>query len=142
MRVVVGLTGASGSIYTKRMVEFLLELEVQVILVSTENGKKVFEYEIELEYNAWIKELYKRSDLFQEEDNDNMFAGIASGSFKTDAVIILPASMGTTGQIAGGITNNLLTRAADVALKERRPLIIVPRETPMNQIHLETLLKI
>lgn len=141
-KIVVGMTGASGSIYAKRMVEYLSMNNIEVILVSTENGKKVFEYELERKYEDWVKELSEKNKFFKEENNNNLFAGIASGSYGFDAVVILPCSMGTMGQISGGITNNLLTRAADVALKENRTLIVVPRETPLNQIHLENMLKI
>lgn len=141
-KIVVGLTGASGSIYARRFVEYLLENQMPVCLIATENGKKVFSFELELAYEEWVASLKARYEHFEEEDNGNLFAGAASGSYPVEAVIILPCSMGTMGQIAGGIATNLLTRAADVALKEGRNLILVPRETPLHQIHLENMLKI
>ena len=141
-KIVVGLTGASGSIYARRFVEYLLENLMPVCLIATENGKKVFSFELELAYEEWVASLKARYEHFEEEDNGNLFAGAASGSYPVEAVIILPCSMGTMGQIAGGIATNLLTRAADVALKEGRNLILVPRETPLHQIHLENMLKI
>lgn len=141
-KIIVGITGASGSIYGKRLVEYLLENGVFVCLIATENGKKVFSHELELDFDGWSKGLKKDYRNFVEEEVNNLFAGAASGSYAFESVIIVPCSMGTLGQIANGISSNLLTRAADVALKERRDLILVPRETPLHQIHLENMLKI
>lgn len=141
-KIIVGITGASGSLYGKRLVEVLLEKEIFVCLIATENGKKVFSYELEIDFDSWSADLKKKYEHFVEEDVNNLFAGAASGSYHFDGVVILPCSMGTLGQIASGIAANLLTRAADVALKERRDLILVPRETPLHQIHLENMLKI
>lgn len=141
-KIIVGITGASGSIYGKRLVEYLLENQIFVCLIATENGKKVFSYELDLDFDSWAEGLKNKHQHFAEEDINNLFAGAASGSYNVDTVIIAPCSMGTLGQIAGGIASNLLTRAADVAMKERRELILVPRETPLHQIHLENMLKI
>lgn len=141
-KIIIGLTGASGSIYAKRMVEYLLEKEIHVCLIATENGRKVFEYELDTDFDKWSFDLKKAYINFEEEDINNIFAGVASGSYDFESVIVLPCSMGTMAKIAGGISSNLLTRAADVALKERRDLILVPRETPLHQIHLENMLKI
>lgn len=141
-KIIIGITGASGSIYGKRMVEVLLENQTFVVLIATENGKKVFSYELDLDFDLWSNGLKEKYENFTEEDIDNLFAGAASGSYDFDSVIILPCSMGTLGKIANGISSNLLMRAADVALKERRDLILVPRETPLHQIHLENMLKI
>ena len=141
-KIIIGITGASGSIYGKRMVEVLLENQTFVVLIATENGKKVFSYELDLDFNLWSNRLKEKYENFTEEDIDNLFAGAASGSYDFDSVVILPCSMGTLGKIANGISSNLLMRAADVALKERRDLILVPRETPLHQIHLKNMLKI
>lgn len=141
-RIIVGITGASGSVYGKRLVEVLLEKQMEVCLIATENGKTVFSYEVDTEYDVWVEGLKKKHDNLREEDVNNLFAGAASGSYDFDSLVIAPCSMGTLGQIAGGISSNLLTRGADVALKEKRELILVPRETPLNQIHLENMLRI
>ena len=136
-KIVIGITGASGSIYAKRMIEVLASQDITVHVISTDTGKKVFHYEIGIKLESWISELQKTYPHVKLEDNQNLFAGVASGSYGFDAVIILPCSMGTMAEISHGLSSNLLCRAADVALKESRDLIIVPRETPLNTIHLE-----
>jgi flavin prenyltransferase len=141
-KIVVGITGASGSIYAKRLIEVLLNEEIYVNIVATEKGRQVFKYELALDLDSWVKELTKDYRNVKLEDNNNLFAGVASGSNKYDAVIILPCSMGTLAEISHGLSKNLLCRAADVALKEGRKLIIVPRETPLNSIHLENMLRL
>lgn len=139
-KVVVGITGASGSVYAKRLIEELLEVGIQTHVIATQTGEKVFEYELEQNLRVWIEELQTQYDYVKLEEIDNLFAGVASGSHAFDAVIIVPCSMGTLAEIAHGLSRNLMTRAADVALKERRRLVIVPRETPFNTIHLENML--
>ena len=138
-KIVIGITGASGSIYAKRMIEVLVSQDITVHVISTDTGKKVFHYEIGIKLESWISELQKTYPHVKLEDNQNLFAGVASGSYGFDAVIILPCSMGTMAEISHGLSSNLLCRAADVALKESRDLIIVPRETPLNTIHLENM---
>ena len=138
-KIVIGITGASGSIYAKRMIEVLSSQDITVHVISTDTGKKVFHYEIGIKLESWISELQKTYPHVKLEDNQNLFAGVASGSYGFDAVIILPCSMGTRAEISHGLSSNLLCRAADVALKESRDLIIVPRETPLNTIHLENM---
>lgn len=141
-KIVVGITGASGSIYAKRLIEVLLNEGIYVNIVATEKGKQVFKYELSLDLDFWVKDLTRSYKNVKLEDNNNLFAGVASGSNKYDAVIILPCSMGTLAEISHGLSKNLLCRAADVALKEGRKLIIVPRETPLNSIHLENMLRL
>lgn len=141
-KIVVGITGASGSIYAKRLIEVLIEQGVQVHVIATEKGKQVFSYELSLNLDNWIKELNIDYPNVKLEDNNNLFSGVASGSNKYDAVIILPCSMGTLAEISHGLSKNLLCRAADVALKENRKLVIVPRETPLNTIHLENMCRL
>ena len=138
-KIVIGITGASGSIYAKRMIEVLASQDITVHVISTDTGKKVFHYELGIKLESWILELQKTYPHVKLEDNQNLFAGVASGSYGFDAVIILPCSMGTMAEISHGLSSNLLCRAADVALKESRDLIIVPRETPLNTIHLENM---
>ena len=141
-KIVVGITGASGSIYAKRMIEVLVEQGILVHVIATDTGKKVFDYELSLNLENWITEMQQLYSNVKLEDNHNLFAGVASGSYGFDAVIILPCSMGTMAEISHGLSSNLLCRAADVALKESRPLIIVPRETPLNTIHLENMCRL
>ena len=134
-KIVVGITGASGSIYAKRLIEELASKGYLVHVIATDKGKQVFKYELSLDLKQWIREL--NQPTVKLEDNQNLFAGVASGSHGFDAVIVMPCSMGTLAEISHGLSRNLLCRAADVALKEGRKLIIVPRETPFNTIHLE-----
>ena len=121
------------------MIEVLASQNINVHVISTDTGKKVFHYEIGIKLESWISELQKTYPYVKLEDNQNLFAGVASGSYGFDAVIILPCSMGTMAEISHGLSSNLLCRAADVALKESLDLIIVPRETPLNTIHLENM---
>lgn len=141
-RIVVGITGASGSIYAKRLIEELLRLDLEIHVIATATAEKVFAYELDLAFKSYMEKLRKQYHQLILEENDNLFAGIASGSYGFDAMIVMPCSMGTLGEIAYGLSKNLLVRAADVALKEKRPLILVPRETPLNAIHLENMLKL
>ena len=141
-KIVVGITGASGSIYSKRLIEELLKKEIYVHVICTENGKKVMKYETSLDIEQWVYQLKAEYEHIKLEDINDLFSGVASGSYKFDAMIILPCSMGTLAEISNGLSRNLLCRAADVALKENRRIIICPRETPLNAIHLENMLKL
>jgi flavin prenyltransferase len=134
-RIVVGITGASGSIYGIRLLEVLKELELECHLVVSRTGLEVIKYETGYDTSA-LKQLAIWHDI------DNLFAPIASGSFRSDGMIIAPCSMHSLGAIAQGITGNLMTRAADVMLKENRPLILMTRETPLNKIHLANMAKV
>lgn len=124
-KIVVGITGASGSIYAKRLIEELLEKEVYVHLICTDNGRRVMEYELALDIEGWCQQLQEKYIHFQLEDNGDLFAAVASGSYRYDGVVILPCSMGTLAEISNGLAKSLLCRAADVALKESRQLILV-----------------
>ncbi|WML34679.1 flavin prenyltransferase UbiX [Clostridium sp. OS1-26] len=141
-KIVIGITGASGSIYAIKLTEELLKRGIFVHIICTENGKKVMNFETSIDINEWVKELKENYNNVKLENINDLFSGVASGSFKFDAMIILPCSMGTLAEISTGLAKNLLCRAADVALKENRRLIIVPRETPLNAIHLENMLKL
>lgn len=137
MKIVVAITGASGAILGVRLLTALNELEnIETHLVISDWGKKT----IEIETDFALEDVIKKSHYYH--DNKNLGASIASGSFKTDCMVIIPCSMKTLSGISHGYSNSLITRAADVMLKERRKLIIVPRETPLNTIHLENLLKL
>lgn len=139
-KYIVGITGASGSVYGVRVVEELLKLENEVYLVLSDNGKDVLEYELELDFSNWIDYLHQQTGKLILCNGKDMFSPIASGSFKTDGMVIVPCSMGTLSKLSNGITDNLLIRAADVMIKEKRNLILVPRETPLNSIHLNNML--
>jgi 4-hydroxy-3-polyprenylbenzoate decarboxylase len=141
-KIVVGITGASGSIYAIRLIEELLSKKIFTHIICTDTGKKVLKYETGIDLVQWVKELAKQYNHIRLEDNSNLFAGVASGSYKFDAAVILPCSMGTLAEISNGLAKNLLCRVADVAMKENRHLVIVPRETPFNAIHLENMLKL
>lgn len=136
MKVVVGISGGSGAIYGVSLLKALKELGVETHLVVTTMGEYVTEHEcgVSLEQLKGLATHY--------HDNKNFAAPIASGSFKVDKTIIVPCSMKTLSGIANGFSDSLLSRACDVAIKERRPLIIVPRETPLSPIHLENMLKL
>ena len=144
----VAITGASGSIYGIRLVEELLKTGCHVNLVISETGKDVLMHETAIDLQGNEEEAGKKTKkYFKKEaltlfDNSNLFASISSGSHKTEGMIIAPCSMGTLGRIASGHSQKLIERTADVMLKEKRRLIIVPRETPLNQIHLENMLKL
>ena len=133
-KVVIAITGASGAIYAKVLMEKLAELTSQIeslAVVMSDNAKDVWKYELE-------DESYKDFKATFYDKNDFM-APFASGSAKYDTMIIVPCSMGTMGRIGAGISNDLTTRAADVILKERRKLILVARDTPLNLIHINNM---
>ncbi len=147
--IVVAITGASGSVYGVRLVEELLRAQCRVSLLLTRAGLEVLNYETGLDWTGTVsKRLEQMRATFGADSRlehygeDNLFAPVASGSSAPDAVVVCPCSMGTAGRIAAGLGSNLVERVADVALKERRDLILVPRETPFNQIHLENMLRL
>lgn len=133
-KVIVAITGASGSLYAKILLDKLMQLRGSwdaLDMVMTENAKEVWKTELG-------NEDYKKYDIRIFEKND-FNAPFASGSGQYNTMIIIPCSMGTLGRIAAGISNDLITRAADVVLKERRKLICVPRDTPYNLIHIRSM---
>lgn len=133
-RIAVGITGASGSIYAKVLLDKLQLLSPQteaVGVVMSDNARSVWRFELGNEdYTQYPYTFYDKSDFM---------APFASGSAKYDTLIICPCSMGTLGRIASGVSNDLLTRAADVMLKERRKLILAVRETPYNLVHIRNM---
>ena len=132
MKVIVAITGASGAIYARRTLEHLLESEQveRIALIMSDTAKQVIEHE---------GERLPASERIELYDNHEMFSSVASGSAAWDAMIIVPASMGSVGRIAAGISQTLIERAADVMLKERRRLLLVVRETPYSLIHLRNM---
>jgi len=139
-RYIVGITGASGSIYGVRLIEELIKHGNEIYLVITNNGRKVLEYELEINFEKWLNDINKSKGILKLCAIDDMFSSIASGSFKNDGMVIVPCSMGTLSKISNGFADNLLTRAADVMIKEKRKLILIPRETPLSSIHLKNML--
>ena len=133
-KIVVAVTGASGSVYPKLLLGKLLNLKEQwdeLSVIMTENAKEVWKIELgEESYRDLPIKFYSQQDFT---------APFASGSSQYDTMIIIPCSMGTLGRIASGISNDLITRAADVVLKERRKLICVVRDTPYNLIHIRNM---
>ncbi|MCS7096322.1 MAG: UbiX family flavin prenyltransferase [Nitrososphaerota archaeon] len=134
MRIIVGISGASGVIYGIRTIEVLRELNVETHLIVTGSAVKIARAECDLDREDITKMADKCYDV------EDLTAPISSGSFLHDGMVIIPCSMKTLSGIATGYADNLLLRAADVCLKERRKLILVPRETPLNMIHIRNML--
>lgn len=139
-RYIIGITGASGSILSKRLLSYLAGTEAELHIIATDMGKKVFEYETGIPWVVFFNTLNQGKAVIFTYDNNDMFASVASGSFATDACMIVPCSMATAAKIATGTGGNLLCRAADVCLKEKTRLVISPREAPLHAIHLKNLL--
>lgn len=133
-KIVVGISGASGAIYAKLLLDQLKLLQDQIdalVIVMSDNAKYVWETELgNRDFEQYPFTFYKKTDFE---------APFASGSAKYNCMIIAPCSMGTLSRIAAGTSNDLMTRAADVILKERRQLILVCRESPLNLIHIENM---
>ncbi|MBA3704825.1 MAG: UbiX family flavin prenyltransferase [Bacteroidetes bacterium] len=133
-KIVVAITGASGAIYAKVLLQKLQQLHEQIEpvgIVMSDNAKEVWKFELQnTDYEKLPFTIYNKTDFF---------APFASGSAKFDTMIICPCSMGTLARIASGISNDLTTRAADVILKERRKLILVVRDTPLSLIHINNM---
>lgn len=132
-RIIVGLTGASGAILGVRLLEELVHRAVETHLVVTRAGEQT----LRIETGRDLAELQTLAHAFHAIDN--LAAPISSGSFSTDGMVVAPCSVNTLSCVASGVTTNLLTRAADVTLKERRPLILVVRETPLHTGHLRSM---
>jgi flavin prenyltransferase len=139
--VVVGITGASGQLLARLCIEKLLDYGYAILLVVTGPGRRVWHEELDEDLSASLRRWQERGSVTHYSVND-VGAPIASGGLATQGMLVIPASMGTVSGIATGAAGNLLERAADVTLKEFRPLVIVPRETPLSALHLENLLKL
>ncbi len=146
--IIIGITGASGSIYAIRLIEELLKRKKEIAVITSTIGWSTLHFELYNNQNKTfnsIKDiLIDRSNRFnpsllKEYDDSDFYSPYASGSSKTDAVIIVPCSMKTLAAMASGYAANLITRAADVALKENKKLIVIPRETPLHIIHLDNM---
>ncbi|CAN2041400.1 Flavin prenyltransferase UbiX [Candidatus Magnetomoraceae bacterium gMMP-15] len=146
MKITVGICGASGSIYAVRLLKALLEQDIEVHVIISEAGKMVLAHETEYKQGS-IESFLKNQDiifhpkaLLIEHQPKNLFGQPASGSFKHGGMVIAPCSMKTLAAISAGLGDNLMHRSADVCLKEKRPLILLPRETPLSTIHLKNML--
>lgn len=142
-RIVVGVTGASGAIYAQRFLRQAVRHYNEVYLMLSEQAVQVASTELGVTPSLspfstadWLGEEFPNLHYLEPR---NYFSPPASGSFRHDGMVIVPCSMGTAGRIANGMSNDLLTRSADVCLKEKRPLILVPREMPWNTIMLRNL---
>ena len=151
--IIIAISGASGTVYGLRILQFLLENNYKIEFVISSGSSKVAQSEIGLNLSmnpeilkeqvlSYLKLEGGKGKFLKVWAHDDISASISSGSYKTDSMVIIPASMGTVARIACGISDNLITRAADVCLKERRKLILVPREMPFSTIHLENLVKL
>ena len=133
-KIIIAVTGASGAIYAKRLlerIELVSPVPEEVAVIFSETALQIWEHELESKP--------KLNPPAKAYDNNSFFAPFASGSAQYDTMIICPASMGVIGRIACGTSDDLIARAADVILKERRKLILVPREAPYNLIHLKNM---
>ena len=133
-KIIIAVTGASGAVYAQSLLKRVEQLHTQTeecSVVFSDCGKQVWAYE--LEHEDYLKM------PFRIYNKDDFFAPFASGSSGYDAMIVCPCTMGTLGRIAAGISNDLITRAADVMLKERKKLILVTREMPLNLIHISNM---
>lgn len=146
--LIVAITGASGTLYARRLLEVLLRVGQPVELIVSRNARLVAQQELDWQLPVEPKALARAvaesvggsPELLRAHGDGNIAATIASGSYQVRGMVIVPCSMATVGGIANGISRNLIERAADVCLKERTPLVIVPRETPLSSIHLRNLL--
>ena len=135
-KIIVGITGASGVIYGIRLLEILNKLKIETHLILTNSATKVLKHETD----------YKEKEIISlathYHDDNNIAACLASGSFKTDSMVIIPCSAKTLAGIATGYSTNLVLRAAEVCIKERRKLVLVPRETPVSSIQIKNMLNV
>ncbi len=133
-KIVVAITGASGAIYAQLLLQKLQQLSAQlaeVAIVMSDNAKQVWQFELDnTDYDQLPYKIYAKNDFM---------APFASGSARFDTMVVIPCSMGTLGRIASGTSDDLIARAADVILKERRKLILVARDTPFNLIHIRNM---
>jgi len=134
--IIVAITGASGVIYSLKLLEALKELKIETGVLVSKPAEIIFDYELGMK----LEDIKNLANHYYEAND--LTASINSGSFKFESLVIVPCSMKTLSAIANGYGNNAITRVADVALKEKRKTVLVPRETPLRPIHLENMLEI
>ena len=137
--LIVGISGASGSALAQGTVDELLRRNVPTIVVCSNGGRLVWQEEMGASFNRALSEWQEHPKFTFYAIND-LRAPIASGTYPTSGMVVVPCSMNSVASMAHGLARNLLLRTADVCLKERRPLVLVPRETPLHSIHLENML--
>ena len=144
-RIIVAMTGASGSVYCKRLIHVLSTSDAaETHLISSKTGLRVAAHELQTP----LKDIHAAGAAFSADGGavtchgDDFFAPIASGSFRFDAMVVIPCSGGRLGSFSAGVSSDLIDRAVEVTLKESRRLIVVPRETPLSRIHLDNLSKL
>ncbi len=136
--IIVGISGGSGAAIAARIIDTLLESRAPVVVTITAGGRQVWAQEMEEPFTRAL-DAWSGNSCFSFHSANQVGAPIASGSIATRGMIVAPCSMATVAGIAHGLADNLLRRAADVTLKERRPLVLIPRETPLSAIHLENM---
>jgi flavin prenyltransferase len=148
-RILIGVTGASGAVYAERLVQVLRTLVPRVYVVMTDSAAKVVRHELKPHVDGFSLARAAEGEVPEADrgvirllKNDDLFAPVASGSSAPTSMVVLPCSMGTLARISQGISGNLLERSADVCMKQRRPLILCPRETPLSAIHLRNMLSL
>jgi 4-hydroxy-3-polyprenylbenzoate decarboxylase len=146
-RILVAVTGASGAIYAERLIDVLRKKVPRIYLLATASGLQVIRHELKPQQEGFSLVRTLSGELSTEDKqvirlcrSDDLFSPVASGSSVPTAMVVLPCSMGTLGRIHAGVSSNLLERAADVVLKQKKSLILCPRETPLNTIHLRNML--
>ena len=137
-KIVIGITGASGSILAAKAIEKLISVGISVSVIASNPSRMVWDQEMDESYGEAL-EKWSDSGLMEYYGIRELTAPIASGSYPTMGMAIVPSSMATISALSHGLSDNLIRRAADVCLKEKRPLVVVPRESPLNAIHLENM---
>ena len=137
--VIVGITGASGAMMARATVDALLQRDIPTVALCSNAARMVWQEEMGKNFNDTLVEWQEHPAFVHYVIND-LKAPVASGTYPTAGMVIVPASMNSIASLAGGLSGNLLLRSADVCLKERRPLVLVPRETPLHSIHLKNML--
>lgn len=141
-RIVVAVTGASGAAYARRLIQVLAEGGVEVHLILSTYGRRLFVDELDIRNPTPAELAGRAADKVIAHAFNDVGSALASGSFLTDGMVICPCSSNTLGAIAAGLGDNLITRAAHVHLKERRPLVLLAREMPLSHIELQNMLRL
>lgn len=146
-KIIIGITGASGALYAVRLIQVLRKNPVESHIIVSDMGLQVLAHELKIpkdDISGMLAAMPENGETRGKviiHDVHDMFAPVASGSFRTNGMVIIPCSMKTLSAVANGYTGNLLERAADVTLKERMPLILVTRESPLGRVHITNMLK-